>query len=171
MSDITKKINGLNKEELVIFKKELEKKGLRLTEKNQILKRKDCNNKSQKINQIDEEESYKLSHAQSRLWVLDQYEEDCIAYNMPASYIMEGELNIDHFKQAFSYMVDRHESLRTVFVTENGEPRQKILNNPDSGFELIDVRSCIDPQNEARILAEKDLLTSFNLETGSLVRF
>ncbi|MCP4163144.1 MAG: amino acid adenylation domain-containing protein, partial [Deltaproteobacteria bacterium] len=170
MSDITKKINGLNKEQLAAFNKELEMKGLRLNEKNQILKRKDCNNKSQKINQIDEEESYKLSHAQSRLWVLDQYG-NSITYNMPKAFILKGELQTDAFKQAYSYMIKRHESLRTVFITDNGEPRQKILENPENNIKIIDLRGSIDPEKEARLVAEKNLLIPFNLETGPLVRF
>ncbi len=125
----------------------------------------------QQIEVVSEQDSYELSNAQRRLWILDQFKEDSIAYNMPASFIFEGKLNIDSFRKAFSFIIERHESLRTVFTTENGEARQKILKHSENKIEIIDLRNSIDPEKEALILAEKDILTSFDLETEQLVRF
>ncbi|MCP4104842.1 MAG: non-ribosomal peptide synthetase, partial [Desulfobacteraceae bacterium] len=124
-----------------------------------------------RIEAVKIQESYEISSAQRRLWVLDQLESGSIAYNMPISYILEGELETDAFRQAFSFMVERHESLRTVFISVDGEPRQKILENPEYEIEIIDLRNSNDLEKEARILAEEDLLVPFNLETGPLVRF
>ncbi|MCP4112721.1 MAG: HAD-IIIC family phosphatase, partial [Desulfobacteraceae bacterium] len=115
--------------------------------------------------------TYPVSNSQRRLWVLDQFEKDCTAYNMPATFILEGKLHVSAFEQAYSFMVERHESLRTAFVTEDGEPRQKILNNHSFEIKILDLRNSLDVEKEAKILAKKDLQTSFNLETGSLVRF
>ncbi len=118
-----------------------------------------------------EQEYYDVSNAQRRLWVLDQFEQKSIAYNMPAAFILEGKFNTDTFRQAFTFMIGRHESLRTVFVTEDGEPKQQVLKNPDFDIEIIDLRNCSDKEKEARVLAEKDLHNPFNLEVGPLVRF
>ncbi|MCP4108164.1 MAG: AMP-binding protein, partial [Desulfobacteraceae bacterium] len=122
------------------------------------------------IEEVPDQDSYELSNAQRRLWVLDQLEENSIAYNMPSAFILEGELKTDAFRDAYSFIVERHESLRTVFFTEDGEPRQKILKNPGYKIEIIDIRDGVDPGNKARDLAEKDILTPFDLETGPLVR-
>ncbi len=122
------------------------------------------------IEVIPEEDSYEISNAQRRLWLLNQFEKDSIAYNMPSAFTLEGELNTDALNQAFFFMIERHESLRTVFVTENGEPRQKILKDPGFRIEIIDLGVSIEPEKEVEILAEKDLLTPFNLEIGALVR-
>ncbi len=123
------------------------------------------------IEVVKKQISYDLSNAQRRLWVLDQVEEDSIAYNMPAAFLLEGELNIGSFKRAFSFMVERHESLRTVFIIENGEPRQQILLKPDFGIEIIDLRGNPLAEKEAQIITERELITPFNLESGPLIRF
>ncbi|MCP4176478.1 MAG: non-ribosomal peptide synthetase, partial [bacterium] len=114
---------------------------------------------------------YLLSNAQRRLWILDQFEQDSIAYNMPMSFILEGELKTDAFRQAYSFMLERHESLRTVFVVKDGKPRQKILKNPGFDIDIIDLRNSLDVENEAGVLAEKDHQTPFNLNTGPLIRY
>ncbi len=143
-----------NKTELIKF----------LSTENQI-------NRLERIESIQLEESYELSNAQRRLWIIDQLEDKSIAYNMPAAFILEGEFNSDVFRQAYSFMIERHESLRTVFTVENGEPKQKILKNPDYNIEIVDLRDSPNVENEARVLAEKDLKTPFNLVVGPLVRF
>ncbi|MCP4180515.1 MAG: amino acid adenylation domain-containing protein [bacterium] len=122
------------------------------------------------IEAVDENEFYILSNAQKRLWILDQFEEAGLAYNIPATFSLEGELEIDSFRQAYSYIINRHESLRTVFVLRNGEPRQKILKKPEFRIKIIDLMESSDPDNEAKDLANKDLNTTFNLELGPLVR-
>ncbi len=137
----------------------------------QFLKRNKGNLKLEKIPSINNQDSYDISNAQRRLWVLDQFEKDSVVYNMPAAFILEGKLKTDAFRQAYSYMLERHESLRTVFIEENGEPKQKILKNPDFDIDIIDLRDSLDVEKEARVISEKDLQTPFNLEVGPLVRF
>jgi len=39
-------------------------------------------------------ESYPLSSSQRRLWALGQLEESNIAYNIPSTYVFEGNLNV-----------------------------------------------------------------------------
>lgn len=123
------------------------------------------------IEVVEKQDSYELSSGQRRLWILDQLEENSLAYNMPASMILEGKFNETAFRKAFSYMIERHESLRTVFVTINGEPRQKIVDDQAPGFKIIDLRSNIDNEEDAKKIVEKEITTSFDLESGPLIRF
>jgi amino acid adenylation domain-containing protein len=87
-----------------------------------------------------EQDSYELSYAQRRIWVLCQFEEDSIAYNMPAAAVVSGDFNRDAFQQTVQTLVDRHEILKTVFITVDGEPRQKIIRDFSFDLEVIDHR-------------------------------
>ena len=78
------------------------------------------------IPKIAPQNSYALSHAQRRLWVLDQMDSAQNAYNLPAAIRVKGTLNIDALEQALTQLLERHESLRTNFILENGEGRQII---------------------------------------------
>jgi hypothetical protein len=64
--------------------------------------------------------SYSVSSAQRRLWVLSQFEEGNVAYNIPGAYVFEGNLDVQALREAFHRLIDRHEILRTVFRMDNG---------------------------------------------------
>jgi amino acid adenylation domain-containing protein len=111
---------------------------------------------------------YELSHAQRRLWVLHQMEPTLKAYNITQAYLLSGELDIDALKKAFTTLVQRHESLRTVFVTVNGEPRQKILSTDTFNVEYIDLSNEPDPVVKAREISLAEVNRIFDLENGPL---
>lgn len=82
-------------------------------------------------------EDYPLSSAQTRLWVLSQFEATNIAYNIPAFYELKGAVDKDQLNQAFLKVIARHEVLRTIFkVNEKGEVRQMIRAMEDFSFVL-----------------------------------
>lgn len=68
-----------------------------------------------------------LSFAQERLWFLEQYDPDTATYNIPASLILRGNLDVARLEQALNGLVARHDSLRTTFVLHGGEPMQVVL--------------------------------------------
>ena len=111
---------------------------------------------------------YELSHAQRRLWVLHQMEPALKAYNITQAYLLSGELDIDALKKAFTTLVQRHESLRTVFITLNGEPRQKILSVDTFNVEYIDLSNEPDPVAKAREISSAEVNRIFDLENGPL---
>ncbi|WP_133054596.1 condensation domain-containing protein, partial [Niastella populi] len=85
---------------------------------------------------------------QRRLWVLSQFAEASIAYNVPAVYEFEGELNEEALKFAFDAVIERHEILRTVFIEDElGEVRQVILPFSKAGFHIVskDLRNSHQP--------------------------
>jgi len=123
------------------------------------------------IEQAPLSEDYPLSSAQRRLWVLSQFEEGSLAYNIPGVFIFEGELDSGALSGAFETLIERHESLRTVFrEVSSGEIRQHILKAPETGFQIAhhDVRN----EGEAAIMQAvyAHLAERFNLENGPLLR-
>ncbi|MCK4257933.1 MAG: amino acid adenylation domain-containing protein [Halanaerobiales bacterium] len=86
------------------------------------------------IEKVEELESYPLSSAQKRMFILNQMDSKSIHYNMPAGLIMEGELDYELFEKALRGCIERHETLRTSFELIDGETVQRIHKDVD--FEI-----------------------------------
>src|ERR1051325_2676004 len=69
-------------------------------------------------------EALPLSFAQQRLWFLDQFESGNPIYNIPIALSLRGHLDVEALERTLNEIVRRHESLRTVFRAERGEPVQ-----------------------------------------------
>jgi tyrocidine synthetase-3 len=119
-----------------------------------------------------EMESYPLSNSQRRLWVISQLHDQSVAYNIPAFYKLHGNLNISALAGAFRTLALRHESLRTVFVLNEAEPRQRILSPEQADIELIirDLRTAPQPEEQATVYMRQVVEHTFDLERGPLFK-
>ena len=68
-----------------------------------------------------------VSYAQQRLWFLGQLEGPGATYNLPVAYRVSGRIDADALERALGDVVERHESLRTVFRDHGGRVVQVVL--------------------------------------------
>ncbi|RYF51880.1 MAG: non-ribosomal peptide synthetase, partial [Comamonadaceae bacterium] len=78
-----------------------------------------------------------LSLAQSRMWFINQFDTGSGAYNLPMALRLRGNLDIEALHAALSDVVERHESLRTVFPESPEGPYQVILPSSDAVPPLV----------------------------------
>ncbi len=110
----------------------------------------------------EKREYYPLSPAQKRLYILQQMEHDSLVYNMPGVMKLAGEINIEKFGYIFNKSIERHESLRTSFLTIAGDPQQRIHSPRDIEFKIEQPQSM--PGNI------KDFIRPFDLSEAPLLR-
>ncbi len=114
-----------------------------------------------------------LSFAQERVWFFEQLDPDSVRYNLPIAVILHGELDINHLDQAFNLIIARHENLRTLFPSQEGQAQQLILDSLDFKLERMDLSHY--PSREARDrqakeICQSDAATPFDLARGPLLR-
>ncbi|RJG15557.1 amino acid adenylation domain-containing protein, partial [Paenibacillus thiaminolyticus] len=73
---------------------------------------------------------YPVSSAQKRLYLLQQLEGMGLSYNMPVALQLEGTLDKARLEAALQTMIERHEPLRTSFIVVDGEPVQRVEEDP-----------------------------------------
>ncbi|AYF73655.1 amino acid adenylation domain-containing protein [Nocardia yunnanensis] len=71
-------------------------------------------------------EQLPLSPAQQRMWFLNRFDRDSLAYNIPVALRLSGELDVPALEAAFAAVIERHESLRTVYPELADGPAQVI---------------------------------------------
>jgi tyrocidine synthetase III len=82
--------------------------------------------------------AYPLSHAQKRLWIIHQVEEQLTAYNIVHAYTVPNSFDPQAFTRAVHYLAQRHEILRTVFAEIDGSPMQCVLKEMNIEVNFID---------------------------------
>ncbi len=111
-----------------------------------------------------------LSFAQQRLWFIEQLENAGALYNIPAAFRLRGPLDTTALEDALRETVKRHETLRTVFPSVNGEAVPVLLPEVDIEWSRDDLRGAGDRETLAMELAREDARLPFDLANGPLLR-
>lgn len=113
-----------------------------------------------------------LSYAQERLWFIHQLDPGGTGYNVPGAVRMAGALEIGRLQLAFALLIQRHESLRTVFGSDQGRAYQRVLDAVDFrlGHADLSAHEAASRADLARALCEAEAAVPFDLATGPLIR-
>src|SRR5690349_11443535 len=117
-------------------------------------------------------ESYPVSFAQQRLWVLHQLDPASPAYNMPESIRLGGPLDLRALEESLNEIIRRHEVLRTTFRTTDDGPVQVVAPHQNVALTHVDLSELppAEREAEARRMAEIEALSPFDLGKGPVLR-
>ncbi|WP_245663124.1 non-ribosomal peptide synthetase [Nocardia inohanensis] len=108
-----------------------------------------------------------LSPAQQRMWFINRFDRESIAYNLPVALRLTGALDVDALDAAFADVLERHETLRTVYPETPQGPAQVILPVAQV-FSGLTVTEVTEPELAQRI--PQILTTTFDVTTQVPVR-
>ncbi len=114
-----------------------------------------------------------VSHAQQRLWFIDQLgQEGGAAYHIPGALKLSGHLNRAALGEALDAIVRRHEVLRTRFVVIDGNPMQAISEVARFSLEDHDFSSLDMTERDAQLrkIAAQEARARFDLALGPMIR-
>ncbi|WP_444543655.1 amino acid adenylation domain-containing protein, partial [Nocardia asiatica] len=77
-----------------------------------------------------------LSIGQQRMWLLNRFDAATGAYNIPFALRLTGALNVPALAAAIADVIDRHETLRTIYPEQDGGATQVIL---PAGTKLVEL--------------------------------
>jgi len=86
------------------------------------------------IEKVPMAQFYDVSPSQLRYWLLYKVQGKSKEFNIFSELELPSQLNIEAFEQAFNYLLERHEIVRTHFLEKDGIPKQVI-----SDFQAIKI--------------------------------
>jgi len=79
------------------------------------------------------------SYSQQRLWLTFHLEDSNVHYNMSDSIRIKGNFDLDSAEKSFVCILERHESLRTVFFEKGSVIWQRILSEYSFNIDIVDL--------------------------------
>jgi len=113
-----------------------------------------------------------LSHAQQRLWFLEQMNPGDPTYVIAAGTWMHGALNIAALNASLNKVLERHEVLRTRMETHDGVPYQVVSAPLELEFPITDLTMLGEQERERESQRQLQQLAGqgFDLTRGPLIR-
>lgn len=113
-----------------------------------------------------------LSFVQQRLWFIQQYEPDSVAYNIPLTLRLTGPLDVATLERSLNEILRRHEILRTTFKTIDSQPVQFISPPSNVSVALVDLSQFdeVTKSSEVARYRKHEIETCFDVVQGPLWR-
>lgn len=113
-----------------------------------------------------------LSFAQQNLWLQRQIADAGGAYNISVAFDLVGTLNLVALEHSLAAIEQRHEILRTVYLTENDNPVQFVKEGRSLVLEIQDLSSLLEEAQEEKVeqLLSDVASRSFDLSKGPVWR-
>ncbi|RON25158.1 non-ribosomal peptide synthetase [Pseudomonas brassicacearum] len=121
---------------------------------------------------VEAEDRHALSYAQQRMWFLWQLDPHSGAYNLPGAVRLTGRLNLPALEQAFASLVERHETLRTVFQRQADDSLLQVPASAPLVIDQVDLSALPTTERELAVAqaAEQQSVLPFDLSVGPLLR-
>ena len=118
-----------------------------------------------------------LSYAQQRQWLMTQLDPDSAAYNIPIAVKIRGELSIEGLRYSLAQVVNRHDTLRTVYPSIDGKAVPKVLT-AEASLSVVNLDHVVNLNHldvkaqrlELENIIQQQAEQSFDLEQGPLWR-
>ncbi|GAB0103301.1 non-ribosomal peptide synthase/polyketide synthase [Nocardia sp. JMUB6875] len=108
-----------------------------------------------------------LSPAQQRMWFINRFDRASTAYNVPIALRLSGELNVEALEAAFADVLNRHETLRTVYPETPQGPAQVILPAAQA-FSVLSIGEVTEAELPVRV--REILTTTFDVTAEVPIR-
>ncbi|HEV8492296.1 MAG TPA: condensation domain-containing protein, partial [Candidatus Angelobacter sp.] len=125
------------------------------------------------LERVTDRDEFPLSFNQRDMWFQRQIHSEAGLNNLGALVTLAGPLNVDFFSQSLQAVVDRHDTLRTIFVERNGIPYQTVLRAMPVSIARLDI-SDIDEKEQAetaRKRCREVVGEPYDFSAGPLFRF
>jgi amino acid adenylation domain-containing protein len=115
---------------------------------------------------------FPTSFAQRRLWFLDRLAPGNPFYNLGGAVRIRAPLVPEIAKHVLNEIVRRHESLRTRFLMEDGEPMQVVAPSLAIPLPIVDLTALAPSARDAEIAhwLTTEVCAAFDLAAGPLLR-
>ncbi|MFD7072549.1 condensation domain-containing protein, partial [Streptomyces sp. NPDC059913] len=107
-----------------------------------------------------------MSFGQQRLWFLEDFNEGSTEYHSAVGLRLTGPLDADALRAAAGELVARHEALRTTFDVVERQGVQTVHPVLEPEWRVEEAAD----EEEARVLAQRELARPYDLRNGPLVR-
>ncbi|MCG1048903.1 condensation domain-containing protein, partial [Mycetohabitans sp. B6] len=123
------------------------------------------------ITPVSRDGALPLSFAQQRLWFLAQLDGGSDTYHMSMALRLRGALNRVAWQQALDALWARHEALRSVFISVEGQPQVQLLP-AEAGMPMTwhDLRGVSDAATQLAQFSAEAAQAPFDLACGPLMR-
>ncbi len=113
-----------------------------------------------------------MSYAQQRLWLLDHIDPGKPLANVSRAFRIRGWLDGEALRRALDAIRERHEVLRSVFRSIDGNLAQTVVASTLDSLPIVDLSSHGKPVTEVEVLrlAEEEAQTPFDLGRGPMLR-
>lgn len=113
-----------------------------------------------------------LSFSQQRLWFLDRFESGSAFYNLVTAVRMSGVIDRSALQKSIDRIVARHESLRTCFMSEEGDPVQVVSEVASLPLLFIDLSAFPADSRDSRALCaiQEEAQRPFDLSRDVMIR-
>ena len=115
---------------------------------------------------------YPCSQAQQRFWFEEQLHPGNPGLNVAVRWKLEGAVSTADLETAWRAIIERQQSLRTHFETDDGEPVQIVEPHVAFSIPIVDLTLLppAEAEREADRIAELEARTPFDLSVAPLIR-